>query len=1307
MGTEQPPWLLALALGPLLAGWRRPRWWVSLLALATVLASGAPRLHLALLQRGWERDSRTGLSARVQTLEHRTEKAVSLVRLSAAAVAALPETRAALDGNHEALVRLFSELDSLAGASEHSLALAVHTPSLETIAWTGHSGEPVALSEPSREQAVFVLADSVSATLVASAPIQGPDGVAGLATAELRLAVRRHAPNELLRDSDLLAGDTPGVDIRYVNVGEELPPSVTLESPPKTSSRSVVLRSPDGGQLGVALVRAPTFEQRSRGLLALYRRAASALASLTLCLWAVVASRRRLAAALALSATRMVFLVLGPPAPGSGSPLLSPEIYASSFLGPFLRSPLDLLLTAVWLASLVGLCVEPALRRARRDYSAARAVVAETLAIPLLVGIFAWVSDTGLNCVLDLEAIPLLPRSAPLLAIHAALLVILASGTVLLACLLTIAGPLPVTKGHRAGRLLGWSCLAWAAWQIWPRGLQELPPFPAAAVFVLAVLLGGSARLWSRWLGRQSAGMRTTIVLGAVAITALLLHPSLVHFGSQRTRFRVERDHAPLVLRQPELRRFVLAETRRQIDALDLVERAPSGFRRPRVEQTAFAVWAATELATFGFTSAVEIQDTSGAVVSRFALKLPTLSGPGPTLPADASWVVDEEQLSLASAERPVLHARRRLLRGEQTRGAVHVYVADDYWNLPFIADRDPYSALYRPAVRGGSRARRLDLLALSPERGLVFASATRPPALDAELVERTLQEPAGLWTTLQVDGQPHHAFLFSGEREVYALYYPRLGAGRAAADLVEAVLGMFLLGVTLVFFLMSLRSLAGRSTLSLGSFHGTMSRRFSLRLFVAFMAVALVPVAVLQALARGFVADRLATQTRNEALERASMAKKAVEDFAFLQRGESPGSQPVTDAALVWVSSVIGNDLDVFDRGRLRASSKRELYASDLLPQRVPGAVFREISLEGRPSTFRSERIGDFVYQVASVRLNLETGEPVILSLPLALREMEAAAVLADLDRTSRLASVLFMVVAAVLALSMARRISGPIADLTRATRRVAEGDLEARVAPKSDDELRELVESFNQMAGDLARQRAHIHRSNRLAAWAEMARQVAHEVKNPLTPIQLSAEHLRRVFRDPGADFPAALETCTQTILKQVRSLRCLVTEFSAFARPPSEPLELHDLAGILRDVVRPYEVALPPGVELSLETGHAVPAVRADRRLLERAAVNLLENALQAVHDGGRVVIRLRLRGSGRVEVEVEDSGPGFDAESAARAFEPFFSTKTSGSGLGLALVKKIAEDVGGGVSIESPAGGGTRVVLWLPSGEQRGS
>jgi signal transduction histidine kinase len=566
-------------------------------------------------------------------------------------------------------------------------------------------------------------------------------------------------------------------------------------------------------------------------------------------------------------------------------------------------------------------------------------------------------------------------------------------------------------------------------------------------------------------------------------------------------------------------------------------------------------------------------------------------------------------------------------------------------------------------------------------------------------VLARVSARPAGIWTTLPVGGRPHHTFLFAGGQQVYGLAYARTGAGRYAAALVEAVSGLTLAAAAALGLVVLLRTAAGRRTLSLPSMVRAVRERFALRLFVAFTALAFVPVAVLQVVVREFVAERLRRETEDQALELGAVAKKAVDDFVFFQRGESGPAQPVTDAALVWVSSLIRNDLDVFERGRLLASSKRELYASGLLAPRVSGAVYRSLVLEGEPAVVRTEQIGGFSYLVVSLPVQLGGAEPGVLSIPLALRQREAEAALQDLDRTIRLASLLFLIAAAALAHSISRRISGPIRDLTGATRQVAQGDLAARVVASSRDELRDLVESFNQMAGDLERQRRDLERSNRLAAWAEMARQVAHEVKNPLTPIQLSAEHLRRVYRDRDQDFGSTLETCTQTILKQVRILRGIVTEFSAFARPPAPILEPQDLQTLLPEVLRPYQAALPPGVELSLLVEEA-PPVLADRRLLERAVVNLLENALQAVGEQGRIRVAV-LAADGGVEVQVEDSGPGIEPELRERLFDPFFSTKTGGSGLGLALVKRIAEDHGGRVALRSAPGEGTTALLWLPA------
>jgi signal transduction histidine kinase len=1305
---ESRPWPLLAAFALVVAGWRHAPRRLLVPAAAVLLVGVGARVHLRFEERRWNARAQRRIEERLAGIEERQRALTAELQSLAARVAGSPEAVRAVEGDPAALPTAFRTLESLRETTAERASLAVHTlQPLRTVAWAGRIGDPLVFQDIVGGAAdVFVLEGSVSTTLVATAPVGAPGAPPrGFATASLPVQVRRNIGNQFLRDFDLLAASDAGVEIRYVDAREEgraAEPFPPLD--PALIAREARLRAPDGADLAAVRVTAPPLPEVRREVRGVYDRALALLIGATLVIWAAGAppSRtRRLWRWLAVATVlRLLVLVLATPLLTPDAPLVSADVYASTLLGPFLRSPLDLFLTAVWaaLAAVVGLELAT---RTEKPPSGRRFALLAPLAVALGAGVLWILADTVANSSLELETVALWPRSVPHVVMQTALLLLLGASVALSTAALALAGPFPASRIGTAVRLLLLAGLAVAVERLWPPSWPDLPLLPAVALVLAAGMAAGTAPRWRRRLERAPPGTRAVAAVLGVAALALALYPSLVHFAEAYTRTQVEADHAPEVLRQPQWREHVLSDTLRRIDSLRVLEEPSPGPRPTGVEELAFAVWSATDLAAYGFSSAVEIQDATGAVISRFALNLASLTAGSEGLPASDRWEVSRETGHLASERFGMLHARRALAYHGDLHGAIHLYVKEDFWNLPFVRARDPYSVLFRTASPGTARERPVALVSYRDGREVAFTSVDRPPALDPALAA-SLPAGGGRWTTLELDNRWHRAYVFAGAGTVYLLAYPLLTRQRYAADLVEAGAGFALLALIVLLLVVGVRSALGRQGLSLRSLAASVQRRFALRLFVAFILLAFLPVAVLQVVVRNFLEDRLIREFEAQALERAAIARKGVEDYAFFKREEvdGGGGEPVTDEALVWLASVIRNDLDVFEHGRLLASSKRELYASGLLAPRVSGSVYRAIVLEGEPSWLRAERIGDFSFSVASVPLRIEGSESGILSLPLALRQREVEAAVEDLDRSVRLAAVVFMILAAALAQSVARRISGPISALTRATRRVAQGDLAARVEPTTQDELRRLVESFNQMAHDLDQQRRDLERSNRLAAWAEMARQVAHEVKNPLTPIQLSAEHLRRVYRDPSVDFGPTLEACTQAILKQVRTLRGLVTEFSAFARPPAAVLEAQDPAAVLRELLRPYEAGLPPDVELRFEADPAMPRIQADRRLLERAVVNLVENALQAVGESGRITVRLRRADLSRLQVEVEDTGPGIEPEIRDRVFEPFFSTKTSGSGLGLALVKRIAEDHGGGVALEQAPGGGTRAVLWLP-------
>ena len=302
---------------------------------------------------------------------------------------------------------------------------------------------------------------------------------------------------------------------------------------------------------------------------------------------------------------------------------------------------------------------------------------------------------------------------------------------------------------------------------------------------------------------------------------------------------------------------------------------------------------------------------------------------------------------------------------------------------------------------------------------------------------------------------------------------------------------------------------------------------------------------------------------------------------------------------------------------------------------------------------------------------------------------------------RRYSLGIVLLSLAFAVLAsLVLASRMTRPVRALAEGARRVAGGDLSEGVEVESGDEIGALAQAFNQMLEALRSSQDRLLQAERVAAWREMARRLAHELKNPLFPIQLSIETLRRAFERGGSgqDLAGLVRDSTGTILDEIAALKRIIEEFSEFARTPKPRLVSMDLNALVDSVLALYRPrAQGATIETDLEA--SLPPIEADRDLLHKALANLNANALEAMPEGGRLRLTTR-SAAGALMLDVVDTGTGLSPAQKARLFTPYYTTKKGGTGLGLAIVQGIVSDHGGRVEVESVEGQGTRFTLILP-------
>ncbi len=843
------------------------------------------------------------------------------------------------------------------------------------------------------------------------------------------------------------------------------------------------------------------------------------------------------------------------------------------------------------------------------------------------------------------------------------------------------------------------------------------PVVPALVAVGMSLICAVALVTLARRARRASQAGRLGMLFVVLAAPSLALYASLFAFGTAAKERIIETQYAPEALTQRDELRARLLKSLDEIDALPTLPEAVRS--APGSAQPALNVWLATDLARFRLTSAIELYNAEGTLVSRFALNLPEYTTPRHES-ASCDWEVFEEVLPFGASERNVPQASRGVCERGVVRGSIVVRVMLDYRTLPFLSSQNPYLESLRPeraAAPEGSQGNDVEFVGYGWSRAPFSATGTSTWPLPDDIFQRCVESRQPFWATLPRNGTLYRVYFTNDRGGIYAIGYPVLTWFGHLVNLAElmvliAVFYLLLLGAGAVFAMVtSLAPASGRGLLR------EFRTSFYRKLFLAYVAGALVPVALLALGVRTYFARQAEADLQDEAARTATVAQRLVEDYASLQQRGASTLRSIDDTVMVLVGRAIGQDVNLFDRSSLEASSQRDLFASGLFSMRTPSQAFRAVILERLPVFVGIEQIADFPYRIAAAPVRAGSRDGIVI-VPLPLGQQQLDRQIDELDREVIFGAVLVMLVGAYMGYVIAERIADPINRLSHATRRIAQGDLDARIAATSADELGRLVHDFNRMADDLKQQRAELERTQRLEAWAEMARQVAHDIKNPLTPIQLSAEHAQRVNIDRGRPLSPALDECVNAILHQVALLRQIASEFSSFASSPTARPEPTSIRTLLEEVVAPYRTALAGRVILTLDAAPDLPLVMLDRNLFARALTNVIENALHAMPGGGALTMTARSAPpspessalspqpspfSRSVAVTITDTGVGMDSDAIARIFEPYFSTKATGTGLGLTIAKRNIELTGGTIAVTSVKGVGTTVTITLPAAE----
>lgn len=778
------------------------------------------------------------------------------------------------------------------------------------------------------------------------------------------------------------------------------------------------------------------------------------------------------------------------------------------------------------------------------------------------------------------------------------------------------------------------------------------------------------------------------ILFSSFLVAILLVYPTIDQTFTRKSRLITQNFLQNIIRNQETWGKYLIENSLLEIEKR--AEPIISFFQNPEPFDMARILWEETLIAKFNWYSSLELLDPEGVILSRFSLNVPELFQLEFDLPQSREWKISRHNLLFMGIDKDFLIGYKDWFIEEEFIGRMIIYLSVDYDMLPFLYSANPYFELLRITSIPSLNQHNLGFAIFDLDGELIF----NPDNISIGIPQATLNEirssSKAIWRSFVDKRRKFKSLFFTHNNKVYSLFLPEKDILDHSVDFLKI---FFLYLFFFVIFLFAYSTASGRLNIKNPLWS------FSNRVYFSFIAIALIPLLLFTYSTRNFFRQMFSQQITEKAEIHATFARRVVEEYFLLQQEERLSLALPPDNVMLVISSTISNDVNLFQNGELISSSRREFFDFGILPEMIDGEVYYKILYENNPFYSQRQKIGDYFFHTLTIPYAFQDSL-LLISLPFPLEQQEISSVTKELLEFFFFISSFFIFIVLLLARGIGSMIITPIRKLLLGTREVGLGNLEISIPHKHEDEMKTLIDGFNSMVDSLKKHQREMAEMSKKVAWAEMARKVAHEIKNPLTPIQLSAEHLLRVYNDKKEDFEETLNESTSYIIKEVDNLRRIAKEFLEISKESALQKKPFDLKETIQELISPYKKAFAERIVLFEAYEGEDFVYNGDKAKIQIALRNIITNAVEAIGRQGKIKITLTSGETG-LTVEISDSGEGMEQEMLDRIFEPYFSTKEVGTGLGLSIAKKIIDDHRGKIEAASEKNKGTKITVFLPA------